>query len=149
ERAGGSDEERWPEPARAPEHAREGSVEMRLERGDLPRLGGVGSQEALGQAYDAELQALDPPDLVALAGDELDTAAADVDDDRPLAAKVHRVRRGEEDESRLLGSGDHVDVQPEAVPHAQRELAAVLGLPNSASGHGEDRVGALLLGEAF
>src|SRR5262249_25226550 len=142
-------EEGWSEPACAPEHGRERSVEMGLKRSDLIWLGGIGPQEAFRQTHDAELQAFDPADLVALAGDDLDTPATHVDDDRPLAAKVYRVRRGEEDEPCLLDSGDHVDVEPESVPHAQSELAAVLCLPNRAGGHGQHWVGPLLFREAL
>ena len=118
---------------------------MRAQRGDLARLGGVGAHESLGQTHDAELEALHPLELVAFARHDLEAASADVDDDRALATEIESVRGGEEDQPRFLGAGDDVDVQAEAVPHAQHEFAAVLGLADGAGRHGEDGIGLMLL----
>ena len=75
---------------------RASGARMRLKRLDLPLLRWVRAQEPLRQTNDSELQALLPANLALVAEDHLDAAAADVDDERALVAKVDGVLRRRE-----------------------------------------------------
>ena len=135
--------------ARALEDRFEGLAHISFERGNLAGFGRVGFKEALGQPDHAQLQAFLPPDFVAFALHNLDTAAADIDDQRALAAEVDRMARGGEYHPRFLGAGDHVDMQAELFPRLQHELAAVDRFAHRAGRYRQDRIGALTLGQAL
>ena len=130
------------------EHRIELVGEMRLERFDLrPRSGGSAAEEALAQAGDADLVALQRHRLAALDEDELDAAAADVDDQRRLAAQVDGVAHAEVDEARFLAAGDDLDAQADVVLDLLDEVAAVGGLAHGAGRDGGDAGHALALGQ--
>ena len=98
------------------------------------------------QAQDAELERGGVVRLARVADDELDRAAADVDDERLLAAEVDGGARAEIDEARLLLAADDGELDAGLVAHHAHEVAAVLRLAHRRGGDGDDGVDAGALG---
>ena len=103
--------------------------------------------EPLGQPDDAHLEAAAQPQLFGVAERDLDAAAADVDHDRRPAHHVDAVDRGEVDEARLLGAGDHAGPDAGLLDDAGEELAPVLRFARGAGGGRKDLVDAVRLGD--
>ena len=84
--------------------------------------------------------------LARVADDELDRAAADVDDERLAAGEVERRARAEIDEARLLLAANDGQLDAGLVAHDAHEVAAVLRLAHRRGGDGDDGVDAGALG---
>jgi hypothetical protein len=108
----------------------------------------IALDEALGEAYHADLEALAERQVGGRPERDLDAAAADVDDDRGGAADVDAVAGGEVDEARFLGAGNHLDADAGLAVDLGDEIAAVLRLARGAGGGGDDLVDLVRVGDA-
>ena len=122
-------------------------AEVGLQVGQVARTGWIVGQELLAEPRDADLHAVQRDRLVVLAEDELDAAAADVDDQGRLAAQIDGVADAEVDQPRFLASGNDLHAQADFVPHALNEVAAVGGLAHGAGGDGLEAHDTLSLSE--
>ena len=114
----------------------------------VPAVEGVGAYELLGQADDAQLQALRHVGAGSRALRQLDAAAADVDHDRGAPGYVYAVHRRAMDEARLLGPRDDADLDAGPLADGVQELAPVVRLADGARRGGDDLVHVVRLGQA-
>src|SRR5262249_46662502 len=92
----------------------------------VARGGRIAPHVALGEADDADLEALSELDRGAGPAGDFHAAAADVDDDRHLAGTVRAVRGGDVDEPRFFGARDDSRANARLACRSLEELAAVL-----------------------
>src|SRR4029450_7147132 len=87
----------------------------------------IAFDEPFGEADDADLEAAADRHVLGGAQRDLDAAAADVDDDGRRGADVDPVARGEVNEARLFGAGNHSDPDAGLTLDFADEVAAVVG----------------------
>ncbi len=107
----------------------------------------IGRDEPFGEPDDAELEAPRDADSLGRADRDLGAAAADVHDDGRTLADVSRIGGGQVDQPRFLGSGDHLNPQPDGPTDGRNERRAVGGFAHGARGRGDDLVYAVRGGD--
>ncbi len=100
-------------------------------------------EEPLGHADGPQLEAPDQLDLTTAADEELGASPADVAQQHPFLEDRQGLQDTEVDETRLLVSRDHFDVDRRVAPSPGDELRPVLRLPH---GRGGDRDGRRAIG---
>ncbi len=108
----------------------------------------IGAGEALGQADDAQLQRRRVVELLRVGEDDLQRAAAEIEQRHPPLAQVQRTARPQVDEPRLLVAADDADVDARLVAGGAHELTAVLRLANGAGRDRHQRVDLVPIGDA-
>ena len=108
----------------------------------------IGARAGLGQADDAELQRRRVVQLLRVGEDDLERAAAEIEQRHPPLAEVQRAARAQVDEARLLVAADDADVDARLVARRAHELAAVLGLAHRAGRDRHQRVDVVAIGDA-
>ena len=113
-----------------------------LHLADVVLGGRIALAETVGEAHDAEREALGQEHAGAVRDDELGRAAADVDQEEGVVRGRELAPDGEVDQPGLLLAGDHVDPHARALLDRGDELVRVRRLPHRAGRHGPDDLGA-------
>jgi hypothetical protein len=145
--AGGSHDALKPPPAKLREKCPCLFLDVPHQPAFVPRADGIALHEAFRHPDDAQLEAARQSSLRRPAPRDLDTAAPDVHHHGLAALEVGAVGGRQMDEPCLLGAGDDLRVDAGLLRDGIEEIAAVLGLPCSARGAGDDLVDAVRIGE--
>src|ERR1700683_5571337 len=108
---------------------------MRFEIFHFARRRWIALDKLFGEPRDTETQTPHPHRLAITPNHQLDTSAADIDQEMRPAFEAHRVARGNKNQARFLGARNDLNLDAGFATNPADKLRAVLGLAHRTGRH--------------